>query len=63
MKTTDIKIRIKAIREEYQKLEKEVETLQAACPHPRFEKGLSMIGCVQPVLLCTACGCTKAIDG
>ena len=51
-----IKEQREEIQSEMQKLQERLKLLQQECKHPAFEKGYSMMGCVQPVLFCTECG-------
>jgi hypothetical protein len=54
--------RIQEIDLEIQKLTEEIKGIQDACPHQNFEEGLTVIGCVAPVLLCVECGFAKPLD-
>ena len=54
-----IRARIKEIQAQWTELQKEVEELQEACPHPQYEEGLTIVACIQPVLICSTCGHTK----
>lgn len=37
----------------------EIEALQKECSHLEFEKGLSIVGHITPVLICKTCGFVK----
>lgn len=38
------------------------ERLQALCPHDEYVEGLTMVACIQPILMCTTCGHVRPID-
>jgi hypothetical protein len=52
----DLKQRIDELRTQIHAIELEIKQLQEQCPHPEFEQGWSMVGCVAAVLFCTTCG-------
>ena len=52
----DIKTRILELRDQQEQINLEIEELQEQCTHPEYVEGLSMIACVQLVLICTTCG-------
>ena len=51
--------RIKAIRLLIESLTEEVQYVQAQCSHAKYVEGLTMMGCIQRVLLCENCGYAK----
>ena len=57
-----IRIPIESYREMIKTLENEIRLLQEQCHHPKFEKGLSIVACVQPVMICTTCGVSKPME-
>jgi hypothetical protein len=38
------------------------DRLQALCPHEEYVEGLTIIACIQPILICTTCGHAKPIE-
>jgi hypothetical protein len=57
-----IKARIQRAQAQIEKQTKAIKSLQAKCPHPRYEKGLSIVACVQEVWMCVDCGNVKPLQ-
>ncbi len=57
-----IKTKISKLQTKIRALTEQITKLQSECDHPRYEKGLSIIACVQEVWLCTECGYAKPIQ-
>lgn len=57
----EIKDKIVALREQIDALRQQMTALQDTCTHPAYERGYSIIACVQEVLFCTECGHMKPL--
>jgi len=62
MTPEQIKQRVDELGAASQKLIDEAKELQAQCPHPEFEKGISLNVFIHRVLICTTCGFSKALN-
>lgn len=57
-----IKEQCETLYKEMRRLEEELKSIQGACSHPKFVEGLSIVACIQSVLLCEDCGYAKPIE-
>jgi len=56
-----IREKLEKIWAEQRELEKQAKALQEQCEHPSFTEGLTIIACIQPILICDECGFGKPI--
>lgn len=58
---SEISDRVTAISQQMRAFEAEIKKLRAICPHPEFMSGITMVACIQEVLICKDCGHAKPI--
>jgi hypothetical protein len=60
--TDEIVAMMAEVSKTYEACKTLTERLRAMCPHEEYVEGLTMIGCIQKVMLCRACGEVKPYE-